>query len=71
MQSSNDNDETKLRELLVRLSNEHRDIDAQISALEAQSSVDHLELNLMKRKKLYLKDEIATIENKLLPDIIA
>ena len=71
MQSSNDNEETKLRELLVRLSNEHRDIDAQISALEAQSSVDHLELNLMKRKKLYLKDEIATIENKLLPDIIA
>ena len=71
MQSSNDNDESKLRELLARLSSEHREIDAQISALEAEASVDHLELNLMKRKKLFLKDEIIAIENKLLPDIIA
>ena len=71
MQSSNDNDEGKLRQLLAQISSRHRDIDAQISALEAQASVDHLELNLMKRKKLSLKDEITAIENKLLPDIIA
>ena len=71
MHSSNDNDEGKLRELLARLSKEHREIDAQITALETQASVDHLELNLMKRKKLFLKDEITALENKLLPDIIA
>ncbi len=71
MHSSNDNDEGKLRKLLEELRGEHRAIDAQIASLEAEASVDHLELNLMKRKKLFLKDEIIALENKLLPDIIA
>lgn len=71
MQNSNDNDEGKLRDLLEKLRAEHRELDAQIMALEADASTDHLELNLMKRKKLFLKDEIIAIENKLLPDIIA
>ena len=71
MQSSNDNEESKLRDLLEKLRAEHRDLDAQIEALEAVASTDHLELNLMKRKKLFLKDEITAVENKLLPDIIA
>ncbi len=32
---------------------------------------DQLQLKRLKKKKLYLKDEIARIEDQLLPDIIA
>ena len=71
MQSNNDVDEAKLRDLLEKLRSDHRDLDAQITAIEIESFSSHLELKLMKRKKLILKDEIIAIENKLLPDIIA
>ena len=71
MPSNNDIDEAKLQDLLEKLRSEHRDLNAQIDAIEAEASTHHLELNLMKRKKLFLKDEITAIENKLLPDIIA
>ena len=71
MQSHKDIEEAKLRDLLEKLRTEHRDLNAQIDAIEAEASTYHLELNLMKRKKLFLKDEIIAIENKLLPDIIA
>jgi len=64
-------EEAKLRDLLEKLRTEHREFDAQIAAIEADASSDHLDLKLMKRKKLVLKDEIIAIENKLLPDIIA
>ena len=71
MQTNKDIDEAKLQDLLEKLRTEHRDLNAQIDAIEAGASTHHLELNLMKRKKLFLKDEIIAIENKLLPDIIA
>ena len=64
-------EEAKLRDLLEKLRTEHREFDAQIAAIEEDASADHLDLKLMKRKKLVLKDEIIAIENKLLPDIIA
>ena len=71
MQSNNEIDTAKLQDLLEKLRTEHRDLNAHIDAIEASASTHHLELNLMKRKKLFLKDEITAIENKLLPDIIA
>ena len=71
MHSNDDIEEAKLRDLLEKLRSEHREFDAQIAAIEAEASTNHIELNLMKRKKLHLKDEIIAIENKLLPDIIA
>ena len=71
MHSTDAVEEAKLQDLLEKLRTEHREFDAQITAIEAGSSADHLDLKLMKRKKLVLKDEIIAIENKLLPDIIA
>jgi len=71
MHSNDDIEEAKLRDLLEKLRSEHREFDAQIAAIEEEASTNHIELNLMKRKKLHLKDEIIAIENKLLPDIIA
>ena len=50
---------------------EHRDLDDSIRALQATGTADQLTLQRLKRKKLMLKDRIALIEDRLLPDIIA
>lgn len=53
------------------LRREHRDLDDAISALQETQRADQLRLGRLKRQKLALKDKIARIEDKLLPDIIA
>lgn len=50
---------------------EHRDLDEAITALQEQGRADALTLQRLKKKKLVLKDKIALIEDRLLPDIIA
>ena len=54
---------------LLRL--EHRDLDAAIAALGADGSADQLQLMRLKKRKLRLRDEIALLEDALVPDIIA
>lgn len=61
----------ELRATLLRLKQEHRDLDSAINALEESGRADQLQLKRLKKKKLFLKDEIARIEDQLLPDIIA
>jgi hypothetical protein len=56
---------------LVRLRTEHRDLDSAIEALVALPAPDQLQLARLKKRKLRLKDEIALIEDHLIPDIIA
>ena len=56
---------------LAILRTEHRDLDDSISALMASARVDQLQLARLKRRKLRLKDEIALLEDQLIPDIIA
>lgn len=50
---------------------EHRDLDEAIVALSAQAVPDQLQLARMKRRKLRLRDEIAYLEDQMVPDIIA
>ncbi|MGD9868795.1 MAG: YdcH family protein [Hyphomicrobiales bacterium] len=64
-------EERTLRETLARLKQEHRDLDSAIDALEDSGRADQLRLKRLKKQKLCLKDEIARIEDLLLPDIIA
>jgi hypothetical protein len=64
-------DEEALRELLGRLREEHRDLDAAIAALEAAGARDALQIKRLKKRKLVLKDRIGEIEDQLTPDIIA
>ena len=54
-----------------RLKQEHRDLDSAINALEESGRADALQLKRLKKKKLFLRDEISRIEDQLLPDIIA
>ena len=56
---------------LVRLRTEHRDLDTAIEALRAMTAPDQLQLARLKKRKLRLRDEIAMIEDQLIPDIIA
>ena len=56
---------------LVRLRMEHRDLDAAIEALRGTAAPDQLQLARLKKRKLRLKDEIALLEDQLIPDIIA
>lgn len=50
---------------------EHRDLDTAIAALAAAPVVDQLQMARLKKRKLRLRDEIAAIEDRLIPDIIA
>ena len=50
---------------------EHRDLDAAIEALRASAATDQLQIARLKKRKLRLRDEIAMLEDQLIPDIIA
>ncbi len=56
---------------LARLREEHRDLDSAIDALERVGSINQIQVQRLKKRKLYLKDRIAQIEDALTPDIIA
>jgi hypothetical protein len=62
-------EEIQARLSLLRV--EHRDLDDSINALLGGGHVDQLQLARLKRRKLKLKDEIALLEDQLIPDIIA
>jgi hypothetical protein len=56
---------------LRTLRQEHRDLDAAIAALGEGGAVDQLQLARLKKRKLRLRDEIAALEDRMIPDIIA
>lgn len=59
---------SRLVSRLVELRQEHRDLDAAIARLQRDLQTDELLLKRMKKRKLALKDQIAWIENRLIPD---
>lgn len=60
-----------LIERLDALKVEHRDLDEAIAAMFVAGIPDQLRLARLKKRKLRLRDEIASIESQLIPDIIA
>jgi hypothetical protein len=60
-----------LRQKLVGLALEHRDLDDVIARLTERAPYDQLQLQRLKKRKLVLKDQMSRIEDQLLPDIIA
>ena len=67
--------EDELKKRLELLRTEHRDLDAAIDALSSVPAsagpLDQLQIARLKKRKLKLKDQIALIEDYLIPDIIA
>lgn len=64
-------DEVQVRARLAAAREEHRDLDAAIAALSGEAAADQLPMARLKKRKLRLKDEIARLEDELIPDIIA
>lgn len=60
-----------LKERLEALKSEHRDLDDAIQALSQRAVPDMIQIQRLKKRKLFLKDEILKIESQLLPNIIA
>ena len=50
---------------------EHADLDAAISTLAASGLADQMLIQRLKKRKLLLKDQIAKLRTRLIPDIIA
>ena len=72
MKSSNEMEQYDvLRVKLEVLRQEHRDLDEAIDALQQRGSSDMLTIKRLKKQKLALKDRIAYLEDRILPDIIA
>lgn len=63
--------EDEMRKRLEMLRIEHRDLDAAIEALSGTGAHDQLQVARLKKRKLRLKDQIALLEDYLIPDIIA
>ena len=60
-----------MKSKLMELEIEHRDLDDVIRGVSEKGDFDQLKLSRLKRRKLALKDQIATLRNSLIPDIIA
>lgn len=65
------NEQEMLKDKLASLRSEHRDLDDVIARLHERAPFDQLQMQRLKKRKLALKDQIAVLESRLLPDIIA
>ena len=61
-------EERKVLQTIATLEDEHRALD---TMLAAESAIDRLHAQRMKKRKLWLKDEICRLYGMIHPDIIA
>ena len=61
----------KLLEKLKQYEQEHSDLDQILIQIQEKHTVDFLQIQRLKKRKLVLKDRIAHIKNELEPDSIA
>lgn len=64
-------DPSDIARKLIELKVEHRDLDEVIGRLSHDSATDQLQLVRLKKRKLRIKDMIAYLESKLIPDLDA
>ena len=64
-------DTSEIKQLLGELCEEHRDLDLAINRMATDPWQDQLRLRRLKKRKLKLKDWIARLESKLIPDMDA
>ena len=56
---------------LHELEMEHHDLDDVILRLSTDLAQDQLQLRRLKKRKLFLKDQIAKLRTRLIPDLTA
>ena len=62
---------SNVSERIQDLKGEHRALDQELRAIANDPLVDDLQIQRLKKRKLFLKDSIAHLEGSLLPDITA
>ncbi len=65
------NDAQQIRERVIELEIEHRDLDDVIVRMSAAADRDDLQLRRLKKRKLQLKDQLIRLKMMLVPDIPA
>ena len=71
MNSTDIKEQQILKALLHVLESEHRDLDDVIERLSEDKPFDQLQLQRLKKRKLVLKDEMALVRSRILPDLSA
>ena len=66
-----DEEKEQIRARITALEVEHSDLDYIIAMLAQDPIHDQLRLRRLKKRKLMLKDQISTLKDRLIPDIIA
>ena len=66
-----DEERAQIEARILALETEHRDLDDVIVRLAADPVQDQLQLRRLKKRKLLLKDLIARLRDRLIPDIVA
>ena len=71
--NNDDNVETQeqILQQIAKMESEHSDLDAVIERRGEGLPFDQLKLQRLKKRKLVLKDEMAKLRSRILPDIIA
>ena len=65
------NEKNELINKLHKLKQEHRDLDEILIQLQEKKTVNLLQIQRLKKRKLILKDRITILRDKIEPDIIA
>ena len=71
MDKDSNNAQGNIQNQIAMMESEHRDLDSAIEQLGKVLPFDQLKLQRLKKRKLFLKDEIAKLRSRILPDIIA
>ncbi len=66
-----DEERGQIEARIVALEIEHHDLDDVIDRLVHDPAQDQLQLRRLKKRKLFLKDTISRLKDRLIPDIIA
>lgn len=64
-------DLTRITAQLAGLRLEHRDLDVAIDRLALDMAADELAIKRMKKRRLRIKDMVAALESRLIPDLDA
>jgi hypothetical protein len=62
---------TDIEHRITELEVEHSDLNDIIARLAETPTQDQLQLRRLKKRKLFLKDQLARLRDRLIPDILA
>lgn len=71
MSNIDDIDRQELQQLLIKLENEHAELDQEVALQMTTPGIDQISISRLKRRKLRLKDMIVKLKSGVMPDVPA